>query len=338
MKRSAGPRVFGRRRLLAAVVAAVIAVGLVTAYLAFREQELAPEDGESNTYRDPAGAWEIAYPDRFTQGTIPRPVEPGRGVWSEGIWIANFDSPRFDEGAVEPLPSELPDSGLVVGVYQVFGGPPFSPQKPDSSFPISLEDLKVERGTNRRMRGVWRTATVLANGEPYIIGVRLGPDATAEDQRAAARIVSSFRGLPLREGTAIGRHLTFYVLGSPDAYPVGSATRFEESTLPPSDYRNPVPFYLVHVPDGFYALTWPDDLEGGYKHCDVTYEPAAREFSCPSGARWALDGSVIEKPGPTFPDDNLEVMLVRISLDDHVLVSPNWFMSDTKLDLRVTDA
>jgi hypothetical protein len=338
VNRSTGQRAFGQRRLLAAVVAAVMAVGLVTAYLASREQEVAPGNGESNTYRDPAGAWEIAYPDRFTQGTIPRPSGPGRGVTSDGIWIANFDSPRFDEGTVEPLPSELPDSGLVVSVYQVFGGPPFIPQEPDSSFPISLEDLKVERGTYRRMRGVWRTDTVTANGEPYTIGVRLGPDATAEDQRAAARIVSSFRGLPLREGTTIGRHLTFYVLGSPDAYPVGSVTRFEESTLPPSDYRNVLPFYLVHVPEGFYALAWPDDLQGGYKHCDVAYDAAAREFSCPSGARWALDGSVIEKPGPAFPDDPLSVLLVRISLDGHVLVSPNVFMSDTKPDLRVTDA
>jgi hypothetical protein len=315
-----------------------MAVGLVAAYLAFRDQEVAPRDGKSNTYRDPAGAWEIAYPDRFTQGAIPRPSEPGFRVTIDGIWIANFDSPRFDEGTVEPLPSELPDDGVVVGVYQVFGGPFFSPQEPDSSFPISLEDLKVERGTYRRTRGVWRTDTVLANGEPYTIGVRLGPDATAEDQKAAAEIVSSFRALPLREGTTIGRHLTFYVLGPPDAYPVGSVTRFEGSTLPPSDYRMPNPFYLVHVPEGFYALAWPDNLQGGYKHCDVTYDPAAREFSCPSGARWALDGSVIEKPGPTFPDDPLGVLLVRVSLDDHVLVSPNVFMSDTKLDLSVANS
>jgi hypothetical protein len=310
-----------------------MAVGLVSAYLAFRDQEVAPGNGESVTYRDPAGAWEISYPDRFTQGTIPRPSESR--VTLDGIWIANFDSPRFDERTGGPLPSELPDDGLVVEVYQLFGGPAFSPQGSDSEFPISFEDLKVERGT---FRGVWRTDTVLANGEPYTIEVRLGPDATAEDQRAATEIVSSFRGIPLREGTAIGRHLTFYVLAPPDAYPVGSVTRFEESTLPTTDYRNPLPFYLVHVPEGFYALAWPDDLQGGYKHCDVTYDPAAREFSCPSGARWALDGSVIEKPGPTFPDDPLEVLLVRISLDDHMLVSPNVFMRDTKLDLSVTNS
>jgi hypothetical protein len=335
VNRSARPRVFDGNRLLATAVVAVIALGLVVAYRAFRDQEVAPEDGKTNTYRDPAAAWEIAYPERFMQGKIPGPSHPGRGVTSHGIWIANFDSPRFDEGTVEPLISELPDDGLVVSVYQVFGGPPFVPQEPDSSYPISFADLKVERGM---FRGVWRTDTVLANGEPYTIGVRLGPDATAEDEKAAAEIVSSFRVIPLREGTTIGRHLTFYVLGPPAAYPLGSVTRFDESTLPPSDYREPQPFYLVHAPEGFYALAWPDDLVGGYKHCDLTYDPATREFSCPNGARWALDGSVIEKPGPTFPDDALSVPLVRISLDGHVLVSPNVSMTDTKLDLRVTDA
>lgn len=299
------------------------------------DPEMGASGEEEIAYRDPAGAWEIVYPDAFTQGKIPRPSEPGFGVYVDGIWIANFDSPRFDESTVRPLPSEVPDDGLIVSVSQTFGGPAFFPQEADSSFPISFEDLKVERGL---YEGAWRTNTVLANGEPYTIEVRLGPDATAENQEAAAEIVSSFRALPLREGTITGEHLAFYVLGPSDAYPVGSVTRFEESTLPPSDDPEPQPFYLVHEPEGFYALAWPDDLVGGYKHCDVTYDPAAREFSCPSGARWALDGSVIKKPGPAFPADPLSVLLVRISLDDHVLVSPNVGMSDTKVDLRVTNS
>jgi hypothetical protein len=196
VNRSARPRAFGRSRLLTAAVAAVMAVGLVSAYLAFRDQEVAPGSGKFNTYRDPAGAWKISYPGRFTQGRVPfpRPSE-SFGVTLDGIWIANFDSPRFDEPTGGSLPSELPDDGLVVGVYQSFGGPLFIPQEPDSSFPVSFEDLKVERGT---YRGIWRTDTVLANGEPYAIEVRLGPDATAEDQKAAAEIVSSFQVIPVR--------------------------------------------------------------------------------------------------------------------------------------------
>ena len=315
-----------------AVVAALVAAGLLAAFLTLRDQETLPGKGGLVTYRE-TDAWEITYPSRFTRGRITRP--PGRGVTLDGIWIANFGAPQFDQRTGRPLFGEVPDDGVVVAVYQVFGGPVFIPQARDSTFPISFEDLKVEPGT---YQGVWRTDEAQGNGEPYTIEVRIGPDATAEDQKAAAEVVSSFGTMPLREGTAIGRHLTFYVLGPSDKYPVGSVTRFNESTLPTSDRANSLPFYLVHVPKGFYALAWPDDLQGGYKQCDVAYDAAAREFSCPSGARWALDGSVIEKPGLAFPNDPLSILVVRISLDGHVLVSTNVFMSDTKVDLRVTDA
>jgi hypothetical protein len=89
------------------------------------------------------------------------------------------------------------------------------------------------------------------------------------------------------------------------------------------------------VPAGFYALA---DVkpEGNSQGCDVTHDPADNEFSCPNGARWALDGSVIGKPAPGLPAHPLQVALVRISLDGHVLVSPNVFIADTRLDLEVT--
>jgi hypothetical protein len=337
VSKSAEPRAYGRRRLLAAAaVAALVVAGLLAAFLTFRDEESPPGNGGPvTTFRDPAGAWEGTYPDRFTQGRIPAPPDPGRGVTVEGIWIANFEAQPFDERTGVLSLAEVPDDGVVVVIYQRFGGPAFMPVARDSTFPISFEDLKVERG---RYQGVWRTDEVHGNGEPYTIEFRMGADATAEDQKAAAEVVSSFRITPLREQTATGRHLTFYVLAPPDEYPVGSVTRFDEKTLPRTEFANRLPFYLVHVPDGFYALAWPDDFQGGYKHCDVAYEAAAREFSCPNGARWALDGSVIEKPGPAFPDDPLSVLVVRISLDDHVLVSTNVFMSDTTLDLRVTEA
>jgi hypothetical protein len=336
VSKSAGPRAYGRRRLLTAAVAVLVAAGVLAAYLTLRgEDGPAGDGGPVTTYRDPAGAWDVTYPDRFTQGRFPAPSNQGFRVTLEGIWIANFDAQPFDERTGVLSLAEVPDDGVVVVIYQRFGGPAFMPVTRDSTFPISFEDLKVERGT---YQGVWRTDEVHGNGEPYTIEVRMGSDATAEDQKATAEVISSFRITPLREETVTGRHLTFYVLGASDEYPVGSVTRFDEKTLPRTESANRLPFYLVHVPDGFYALAWPDNLQGGYKHCDVAYDPAAREFSCPNGARWALDGSVIEKPRPDFPDDPLSVLVVRISLDDHVLVSTNVFMSDTKLDLQVTDA
>jgi hypothetical protein len=321
------------RRALAAALAAIVAgAGLVVVFRAFRGQETQPRRDGIVIFRDPTGAWEIAYPDRFMLGAIPAPSEPPR-VMFEGIWIANFDPPRFPDFAQGPLPFEFPDDEAMVVIYQSFGGPPFIPRDPDTTPPITFDDLKVVPG---EYPGVWRTDTVVANGEPYTVTVRMGPTASQEDREAVANILSSLRFLPLQEGTAIGRHLTFYVLGLSDLYPVGSVTRFDRSNLPSSDHGRPFPLYVVHVPEGFYALAWLDHLRGGYKDCDVTYDPAAREFSCPNGARWDLDGSVIAKPGPGFPDDPLEVLLVRISLDGQVLVSPNVFMPDTSLDLQMT--
>jgi hypothetical protein len=325
-------------RILPAVMAVVVALGgLMAAFLALRGLG-SGEPGSTGsvpppaapgqlTYRDPTGTWEITYPDRFVQGTIPS--------WSglvslEGIWVANLDSPAFhDKGG--PLPREFPDDGVMVELYQVFGGPLGRPAGPDSKFPISVDDLEARGGMPN-----WRSMAVVANGEPYLIAVGIGPEASQGDREAAARIIESLRFLPVEEGTAIGRHLDFYVLGQPDDYPLWSVTRFDRSNLPRSDYGPPFPFYLVHVPEGFYALAWPDDLRDGYKDCDVSYHPETREFSCPTGARWSLDGSVIAKPGPRYQEDRLAVLMVRISLDGHVLVSPNVFMTSTQSDLELT--
>jgi len=55
---------------------------------------------------------------------------------------------------------------------------------------------------------------------------------------------------------------------------------------------------------------------------------------------WALDGSVVTNPDPSrFQDDTLAVLLVRISLDGHVLVSPNSYMNTRtglETDYRLT--
>lgn len=284
------------------------------------------------TYQAPTEAWEVTYSDRFTQGTIPPPSGAPR-VSVDGIWIANFDSPQFDPRTVGSLSREFPNDGVAVVISQVFGGPARYPDQPDSSFPISVEDLKLFPGDQP---GAWWIDSVVANGELYNFEVRVGPEANRADQKAAAEDVSSFRALALREGTAIGRHVTFFVLGTSDDYPMGSVTEFDESSVPWPSFGRPFPFYLVHVPEGFYALSAVEQLEGGYQKCDVSFDPVSREFSCPNGARWAVDGSVTEKPGPEFPDDPLQVLLVRISLDGHVLVSPNVSMSDTKLDFELT--
>src|SRR5205085_3764426 len=76
---------------------------------------------------------------------------------------------------------------------------------------------------------------------------------------------------------------------------------------------------------------------GGYTSCDVRYDRAHRGFFCPdNGARWTLLGSVLRKPGPSSPNDRLSIALVRISLDGHVLVSPDLLGSDPERDFELT--
>jgi hypothetical protein len=151
-------------------------------------------------------------------------------------------------------------------------------------------------------------------------------------------MIEGINFLPLDEGTVTGVQTPYYVLAPASEYPIGSVLRFESEDLSPSERLRSLTFYLVRVEEGFYALAWPDDLVGGYKDCDVRYDPANDGFACGgSEARWNLNGSVSRKPGPEYPEDPLAVLLVRISLDGHVLVSPNVSMSDPATDLSLTN-
>jgi hypothetical protein len=318
-------------RTLTATVLAGLILGAVALVGAIRngDQETIPSTSLS-TYRHHTGMWQITYPARFDRGELPEPQQP-RIVY-DGIWLSNGATPRFsDMGG--PDFAEFPEGDVAVVVYQVSGGPAWIPQSRDSRFPISFEDLKVRGGI---YEGAWRWRSIQGNGERYTIEIRMGPDSSSADRKAASEIISSFRMVPLRQGTATGGHMPFYVLGNADFYPVGSVTSFHRSALPRSDYGEPEPFYLVRVPRGFYALAWPDDLQDGYKHCDVSYDSDSKQFSCPSGARWSLDGSVIDKPAPGLPGDPLSVLLVRVSVDDHVLVTPTVTMSSPRWNLEVT--
>jgi hypothetical protein len=320
----------GRRRMLAAAVAITVAIaGSAGAFVAFGGRRSTPGN---TSYRDPTGQWQIAYPERFHRGSLPDVGAISLGC--DGIWVANFAQPVFRSGIL--LPVAFPSNGVMVAAYQVLGAMRPLPTGPDSALPISVGDLTPPTGGRGPQDAAWRSASIVANGEVYGIAARLGPTASEADRRAAADIVGSFGVLPTHEGATIKGALTYYVLASPAAFPVGSVTRFDARNLPASPTSRPFPFYLVHVPPGFYALAWPDDRGGGYKDCAVTYDPDRGEFSCPNGARWSLDGSVIAKPAPHWADDPLEVLVVRFSSDGHVLVSPNVFMGDTSTDLQLT--
>jgi hypothetical protein len=325
------------RRVLTGLLAIVVATcGTLAAFMAFSGSgSPSPADATTpQTYHDERGGWSIRYPAGWFQSRI----DEGLRVHARGIRISNYDitlpSPVPSAGSVSIPDMEFlrafPHDGVLVQMWQLFGGPMIPPERRDSRFPITLEDLKpLDDSYTGGSEPLPLYGFSSGNGEIYQVAVWIGPDVSAADRQAAADVVRSWQFLPLTDGTVIGRSVRFHVLGAPNDYPIGTAIRFGRSSF---DF----PFYLVHVEDGFFALAWPNDQSNGYKDCDVRYEADRRAFSCPNGARWDLRGNVLEKPGPGFPNDPLSVLLVRISLDGHVLVSPNLFGSDTKQDLELT--
>jgi hypothetical protein len=324
-----------RRRAGAALLALGIAAGgFAGAFVAFHaprsprppgtathQAPRSPSAPGMTTYRDVEGAFEIDRPVSFRHGTFS---ELGGG--SSSLWFANFPAAFGGAGA---FPTHIPEDGVILEIIRSDG--PLVPveRMPDTALPLSTRDLRPS--THR-----WSRINVIANGEQYLLWLHVSAGATPEDRAAARAVIPSLRFLPLRTGTASEGAITYYVLDVPERYPIGSVTRFDRTNLPRSSSSRPFPFYLVHAGEGFYALAWPGDLVHGYKDCDVTYDDSVGQFWCSNGARWALDGSVLAKPGAKYRDDRLSVLGVRISLDGQVLVSPDLFLSGIADDLRLT--
>ena len=335
------------RRIRAAGLALVVATGgTLAAFLAFRGSG-SPSLGvtpasseETTTYTDSRAGWSVDYPASWSLGRVD---QQGR-VSAQGVRISNF-AIGGSAPSGPPLGGQVPDmsflqsfpaDGVLVQLWQTQGGLAVVPVQPDSAFPVSIDRLRPADPYVGGDEPRPRSGSFSANGESYDLAVWIGPEASSGDRDAAATIVRSWTFEPLTEGSVIGQETAFYVLGTPEDYPVGSVRRIDVASLPKSDTARRIPFYLVHVDEGFYALSWEKDQVGGFTDCDVRYDEQRHEFGCPSGARWDIEGKVLEKPGPGFPNDPLAVLLVRISLDGHVLVSTNIGMSDPSQDLKLT--
>ena len=275
-------------------------------------------------YEDPAG-WTISYPEDWSLGPFD---ENDVRLSFSGIVISNF---AVEGGVLETsFLKDFPADGVVIELFHRSGGPAPIGWLPDDTFPLSFDafDQNVQLASPQPPDVTAYQKDFVANSFQYTMVVWVGPGVTDTDRDAIRSVVSSLTFLPLRDGTVIQREFSYYVLATPGEFPVGSVTRFDPSNLPPTDTtERSFAFYLVHTDLGFYALAWPNDFAHGYKDCAVTYDASAQEFTCPNGAVWALDGSMVTNPDPsTFQDDPLDILLVRISLDGHLLVSPNTFM------------
>jgi hypothetical protein len=87
------------------------------------------------------------------------------------------------------------------------------------------------------------------------------------------------------------------VLGSADAYPVGSVTAIPATRLPPPDgVDHSDGIYLVHAPGGFYALPLVARLQD-LPPCPVRFDQKSFHFSCGSvGLTWDRYGRAIDPP------------------------------------------
>jgi hypothetical protein len=286
---------------------------------------------------DPTNTWEIDLPPEYHAEAVQLATpSPFINVWGE--WLvtgaSRVPSELAAEGRVGVFASRLPASAALLEISQFSGGAYWLPSGPDSSFPVAIGGIEpVMGGTPTGPRIL--TATIQADGDRFELQVFLGSSMTSAQRSVMAEVVASWRFLPLKPGTFIQRRSDWYILGSAASYPIGSVTRFDATNLPHTGWD--FAFYLVRTAEGFYALSWSDDLSGGYKGgCGVTFDEASRQFACPNRARWAIDGSVVAKPDPSAPDDRLSVPLVRISLDGYMMVTPNASGYDISGDLAAT--
>ena len=160
------------------------------------------------------------------------------------------------------------------------------------------------------------SACFSANGGLYGLGIRTGSSPSHQDLEALRAIAASIHFPPPRVGQVTPNGP--YVLGRASAYPPGSVTE-----IPAIQTLKSGRFYLEHAADGFWAISWPDNLLHGYKACGPRWDAAHRRFTCPSGAVWDFKGRVVKNPDPARDqDDPLERAPVSVADGDVVLPLP----------------
>lgn len=216
------------------------------------------------------------------------------------------DPPRDPHGS-------FPDNGVAVRVVRAEGGPGPNVELPESRFPIRLSSFgRSSEYPSSTPRPVSRT--VVADGRNYIVQAWIGSKANEATRAALARVVASLSFPRLRVGETVG--YGFRVFGSSTRYPVRSFTRVRVQGQP---------FYLVHAPGGWYAIGWTwQSIEGGYKsHCDLRLDAMRKQFFCTNmSARWDRVGRVLARQAGAAHGDPLNVTVVKIAWDGHVLVFP----------------
>jgi hypothetical protein len=234
------------------------------------------------------------------------------------------------------------------------GGPPGNLTVADSRFPVLLSTFTLPRRDAFPIRDYTelgvpdeRTRSIDANSEHYQALAFVGPGAAPQARSALRRIIASLAFRRPQVGTTVGEQT---VLGSADAYPVGSFTLIHAgaeicSGSVRSCRAGRAPFYLaqapgvLHQPDlinpctptvaacgppgAFYAIGWrSEDILGGYRSsCDLRLDRRREQFYCTnSAARWDRVGRVIRRPAGARFGDPLQFAFAKIAWDGDVVM------------------
>jgi hypothetical protein len=257
-----------------------------------------PQAGTA-TYTDPFLGVTLRYPRRLHL----QHVSYGSALSVEGVEIANY---RIDRTAPNP---ELPPRGIDLLLTQ---GAPEGPFLPQRGLPLRITAASLAAG-------IYST-TFTADGQEFTLTIHTRSTPSRDDLDALVAIVASIRLPPLRIGQFTPTNQ--YVLGRTSAFPVGSVTEVAAGLkLPGRRGVRSGRFDLEHAADGFWQITWPDNLLHGYKSCGPHYDAKRREFTCPSGAVWDFKGNVVNNPDPARDqDDPLERTAVSVA-DGYVMLS-----------------
>jgi hypothetical protein len=264
-------------------------------------------------YRDSAG-WTVAYPRAFR---VEHSATHGDLTDFDEVTVGSFSMPRaihISRSSTRILPPRtssgtFPPDGIAFRVLRVFGGPGPLVVSAESHFPLRLSSFHRSVASPRI-----RTKVVVADGGAYYLTAWIAPKADRSRQRQLERLVASMAFPRLHAGGTIGN---LGVFARATHYPVGSFTRVRVEGFP---------FYLVHAPGGWYAVGWKWGVRfaGAYKRrCRLQLDRATSQFFCTNmRARWDRAGRVIAKPSPASPPDPLDLNVVTLSWDGHVLVDP----------------
>jgi hypothetical protein len=263
---------------------------------------------QERRYRDPKFGWSLARLPGLRLTVVD--ARPGMRYHLNGATVASFVGARTD-GKFD----RFPPSGVAFGFFHREGGPAPDVEGPEARFPLSRRGFG--RSVSRQPAALVFYRHVVANGNEFNAYVWIGPRSSKTARASIWRVVRSLRFPPLRTGSFTG--YGFYVLDKTRRYPLRSVTRHSLD----DPIEGLVPFYLVHAPGGFYTLSWPENLDRGYKNCDVQLDRPQLEFFCrENGARWNRVGRVLVNPNPTkYQNDPLELARGKVAHDGHVLAN-----------------